>query len=364
LQAEDFLADFVDAIQQSRDCACQGKHEEALVLYDGVIAQIQHRVKVCCPPPPPAVKGRAAVRPAGDRRPPGRLNHARRQHAPKGLGLDEAVLARWGAVREAVSLEVAAVHELAAVRASFAEAPDTRAEARGTGASGWDRDGDTAGGRGHKRGGVWVAGGEDEGGEGGAGGAQAGEVPAPSCSDDPDAWGPPPPLATRAHARRPAPLGRPRDELPGWASRTAPAGRAGGGGGARVVGARAGGGGAGGGGAQGGARGRAGARRAGEEERSKPWRAGMKREEAGDGAGGGGRGGGGSFSAGPEDRALCEYLERDIMMVPARPRPRPSAGPGPNRLGRTANKEQRSNAEKAQGRRCGRAELTAGREGR
>lgn len=56
MQAEDFLADFVDSIQQSRDCATQGKLEDAILLYDGVVAQIKHRLKALPPLAVPTIE--------------------------------------------------------------------------------------------------------------------------------------------------------------------------------------------------------------------------------------------------------------------------------------------------------------------
>ena len=41
----EMLEDFVAQIKSSRENALAGKYEDALVFYDGVLAQIQHRMK-------------------------------------------------------------------------------------------------------------------------------------------------------------------------------------------------------------------------------------------------------------------------------------------------------------------------------
>ena len=78
----EMLEDFVAQIKSSRENALAGKYEDALVFYDGVLAQIQHRMK---------------------------------------SELDAEMQRKWSAARESITCESQHVKELAQVIAQFRE---------------------------------------------------------------------------------------------------------------------------------------------------------------------------------------------------------------------------------------------------
>eukprot|EP00802_Teleaulax_amphioxeia_P025770 Tamp_26686.p2 GENE.Tamp_26686~~Tamp_26686.p2 ORF type:complete len:167 (-),score=47.60 Tamp_26686:352-852(-) len=80
---DEFLEDFVEQIKSSRENAMAGKYEDALAFYDGVLAQMQQRMK---------------------------------------RDLDGELMHKWMAARESITCEAQHVREIAQVISQFKEA--------------------------------------------------------------------------------------------------------------------------------------------------------------------------------------------------------------------------------------------------
>ena len=294
----EFLEDFVSQIRSSRENAVAGKYEDALAFYDGVLAQMQQRMK--------------------------------RQ-------MDAELMDKWKAARESITCEAKQIKELAGVISQFkAAGPSSAVSTSGSraplnagtiGAAHLSQN--TAFFASHLRRGTMGAAQDVMGMEGESRSSERGDKDSAAWQqqgdmrDSLDAAAVDQtfrPITPAAHARAPVrgSGGSSADDLPAWAHRGAPlrpvarasakphqaphthSAAAGAGGGqrrgAQVRGARD---------AQG--------------EPDKPWRRGMKaREGAADLRAAGALNGKGKapyVSPTMEDKSLVDYLERDIMLT-------------------------------------------------